>query len=290
MTSLTLKAPAKINLCLRILDRRADGYHELSMLMKKVSLWDEIHLEKTDGPLELTAGGCDFPAEKNLALRAARELQQVSGTCCGVRIQLTKKIPIGAGLGGGSSDAAAVLKGLNQLWKLHWPTEKLAEIGVKLGADVPFFLYEGPAWVRGIGEKVTPIPKLSKCWIILIYPGAGVDTPWAYRVWDERKEEPVPSERERVEALTQGNQDVSVPRAFAQLLEILYNDFEAVVLPKFPEIAEAKSALQKAGAAGVLMSGSGSAVFGLFEMKEERDRALKKLDASPQWQVFTAEN
>lgn len=277
MISLMLKAPAKINLCLHILGRRPDGYHELSMLMEKISLCDEIRLEKTSGSIELLDDATDIPPEKNLALRAAQGLHEVSASSWGVRIQLTKKIPIGGGLGGGSSDAAAVLKGLNQLWELNWPVEKLAEIGVKLGADVPFFLYDGPALVQGIGEKVNPQRKLPKLWMILLYPGVAVDTRWAYQEWDRNQ-------------LTQGNHDVSLPRTFAELLEILHNDFEAVVFPKFPEVAAAKSALQKAGSPGALMSGSGSAVFGLFETKEERDRAFKKLVVSPSWQVFTAEN
>lgn len=279
MAFLTLQAPAKINLALRILGRRADGYHELSMLMEKISLCDEVGLEKTSGPLQLEAEGCDFPPEKNLALRAALALQEVADTWLSVRIYLKKMIPMGAGLGGGSSDAAAVLKGLNRIWELNWPVEKLSAIGVKLGADVPFFLYDGPALVQGKGERVIPQRKLPKLWIILIYPGIAVDTKWAYGAWDERKEE-----------LTQGNHDVSVPRAFEELLEILRNDFEGVVFPKFPEIESAKSALQKAGAPGTLMSGSGSAVFGLFETKEKRDRAFEKLVVGANWQVFTAEN
>lgn len=289
MDSLSLKAPAKINLALHILGRRADGYHELSMLMEKISLCDEIRLEEVTGPLELRAEGCDFPPEKNLAYRTAKALREAADTRFSARIYLKKVIPIGAGLGGGSSDAAAVLKGLNQLWELNWPNEKLAEIGVKLGADVPFFLYDGPAIVRGIGEKVIP-RRIPQMWIILIYPGVAVDTAWAYRLWDKRKEEPVPSEHKRVEALTQGNHDVSVPPDFGGLLEILHNDFEAVVFPKFPEIQSARSALQKAGVPGTLMSGSGSAVFGLFATKEERERGLGKLVVRPNWKVFAVEN
>lgn len=304
MTSLKLLAPAKLNLCLRILDRRKDGYHPLAMLMEKISLCDGLVLEKLSKGIELIDSS-DIPKEKNLGFRAAKMLHEVSfgfaqdrsASSWGVRIQLTKKIPMGAGLGGGSSDAAAVLKGLNQLWKLNWPVAKLAEVGVKLGADVSFFLYDGPAIVEGIGERVKPIPKLPKLWIILIYPGVAVDTAWAYRAWDEAwQNKPVLSE---VEVLTQENQSVSVlarqsfrggTRAFKGLLEILHSDFEKVVFPKFPEIQEAKRALLNAGAQGALMSGSGSAVFGLFGTKDKRDRAFEKLVVSPNWQVFTAEN
>ena len=289
MASLTLRAPAKINLALHILVRREDGYHELAMLMEKISLCDEIRLEKTTSAIELV-DTTDIPPEKNLAFRAAKRLHEVSAASWGVRIQLAKKIPMGAGLGGGSSDAAAVLKGLNQIWELDWPVKKLSEIGVQLGADVPFFLSDGPALVRGIGERVIPQRQCPKLWIILIYPGVAIDTKWAYRAWDQNQLALSEARQGRVEVLTQGNQDVSLPRTFEELLEILHNDFEAVVFPKFPEIVAAKSALQQAGAPGTLMSGSGSSVFGLFETKEERERAVKKLTVSPRWQVTTAEN
>lgn len=287
MSVLNLLAPAKINLCLHILGRRENGYHNLAMLMEKVSLYDQIGLEKIPEGIELIDSGLGFPPEKNLAYRAAKSLHEVSASSCGVRIRLSKNIPMGGGLGGGSSDAATVLKGLNQLWGLDWPVERLAEIGVKLGADVPFFLYEGPALVEGIGDKVMPQRKLPKLWIILLNPGISVETAWAYRQWDDQR-------------LTQQNHSVSVhalrsfseggPRSFKELVAILHNDFEEIVFAKFPEIKAAKENLLKAGAAGALMSGSGATASGLFETEKERDRALKKMMVGPKWQVFTAEN
>ncbi len=263
-----LLAPAKINLFLKILGRRSDGYHDLSMVMEKISLCDEIVLEKIPNGIELVNPIPGVPTEKNLVCRAAQAFKR-----SGVRIHLTKKIPMGGGLGGGSSDAAAVLKSLNRLWELNWPTEKLAEVGVRLGADVPFFLYDGPAKVEGIGDRISPLERLPKLSIILINPGIFVSTPWAYSAWDESRSL-APRNR-----LTQQNHDVRLPAAldFGGIIKLLHNDFETVVFPKFPEIKEAKEKLLEVGAEGALMSGSGSSVFGLFETAEKRDSAFEKL-------------
>lgn len=284
-----LLSPAKINLVLRILNRREDGYHSLSMVMEKVSLCDEIVLEKTDFDIEVVMEpSSDIPLEKNLAWRAASLLREVSGSKRGVKIGLKKAIPMGGGLGGGSSNAAAVLKGLNKLWELDWPVPRLAGVGVQLGADVPFFLYDGPAWVEGIGDKITPLKRLPKLAIILINPGVPVSTPWAYQMWDANKCQALTGQGGK--DLTQENQSVRPPCTFQEVLEGLHNDFEAVVFPHHPEIRRAKEALLKAGAEGALMSGSGSTVFGVFETKGERDRALGRLKIKPDWRVFAAEN
>ena len=280
MSYLKILSPAKINLCLHILGRRRDGYHNLSMLMEKVSLCDELTFEKIPSGIEVLSETLDVPVEENLVTKAARLFQEVCGTSCGVRIHLAKKIPMGGGLGGGSSDAAAVLKGLNELWGLHWPISKLAAVGVKLGADVPFFIYDGPAKVEGIGEQITPLKKFPKLWIILINPGVHVATPNAYNLWDQK---------ERMN-LTQQNQSVRDSGTFEGVIQVLHNDFESVVIPEYPAIQMAKDTLLHAGASGALMSGSGSTVFGLFETKEKRDRALKKIKTEPKWQVFAVEN
>ena len=195
--------------------------------------------------------------------------------------KLTKKIPVGGGLGGGSSDAATVLKGLNTLWGLNWPVERLAKLGVQLGADVPFFLYDGPAKVEGIGDLITPLEKLPNLSIILINPGIHVATPWAYSTWDKKSKK-----RE----LTQENQSVRSLCTFAEVIQGLHNDFEEVVIPEYPEIQKVKEALTNAGAQGALMSGSGSTVFGLFKTVGARDWALEKIDKKPAWQVFAVEN
>lgn len=270
-----LLAPAKINLSLYIFDRLENGYHNLCSIMEKVSLFDEIEIEKRND------GKIGFNDPKNLVFRAASALQAASGTKFGVDIQLTKKIPMGAGLGGGSSDAATVLTGLNQLWELEWPLDKLTQIGAKLGSDIPVFLENHPGLVEKSGEKVTFLPKLPTFWAILIYPGVHVATPWAYQALDEYR---------ATNRLTVKNQHVSVPRTFGELLKILHNDFEEVVFGQHPEIRFAKETLGSVGAEGVLMSGSGSTVFGLFATEAKRDRALEKLEMKPSWQCFKVEN
>ncbi|MDO8527992.1 MAG: 4-(cytidine 5'-diphospho)-2-C-methyl-D-erythritol kinase [Deltaproteobacteria bacterium] len=309
MSILHLKAPAKINLSLHILGRRANGYHDLSMIMEKVSLCDEITLEKIDSGIELVTGpwpaprrsgslvpAVPGPKEENLAYKSAALLQNVSASSCasscGVRITLTKNIPMGGGLGGGSSDAATVLKGLNTLWNLNWPPQKLAEIGVKLGADVPFFIYDGPALVEGIGDEIKPLDKLPNLWIILVNPGVHVATPWAYSAWDNRRsvQNVSASSCEPGKNLTEKNQSVRSRHTLEEVIQVLHNDFESVVIPEYPEIQRVKEALLKAGALGALMSGSGSTVFGLFETKETRDNAVNKIEKKPEWQVFAVDN
>lgn len=275
------KSPAKINLSLKILDRRPDGYHTIFSLMEKISLFDELKFEKIPSGIEVICPDVDVPLEKNLVYKAAKLLHEESGSSCGVRIQLSKKIPMGAGLGGGSSNAATVLKGLNQLWGLHWPLERLAKLGVQLGADVPFFIYDGPAQIEGIGDKITSLTKLPNLSIILINPGVHVSTPWAYQQWDMTG---------RGNPLTPQNRSVTSARAFAEIVQELHNDFESVVIPEHPEIQSAKKVLKNVGSSGVLMSGSGSTVFGLFETKELRDRALDKIEKREKWQVFAVEN
>ena len=287
--TLHLLSPAKINLHLSILGRRPDGYHNLSMLMEKVSLFDELTLEEIPKGIELVDALPDVPQEKNLVFKAARLLQEVSGADRGVRIHLKKNIPMGGGLGGGSSNAATVLKGCNELWGLHWSVERLVPLAAKLGADVPFFLYEGPAKVAGIGDIITPLESLPKLWIIIINPGVSVPTPWAYSAWDDTRCQ-APGETLR-KGLTVENLNVREPRTFGGVLQALHNDFESVVIPEYPEIQKAKEVLEQVGARGVLMSGSGSSVFGLFETKEAREAAAKKIGGKPQGaQVFAVEN
>lgn len=296
MEPLKLLSPAKINLSLRILNRRSDGHHNLLMVMEKISLFDEIIFEKIPSGIELAGSPPDVPVEKNLAYRAAKLLQESSGVAVGARLQLSKRIPMGGGLGGGSSNAATVLKGLNVLWDLKYSTEKLAQIGVRLGADVPFFIHDGPALVGGIGDLIKPLKKIAKLWIILVNPGVHVSTPLAYQMWDKKgcaEKGSDPSGRGG-KSLTQKNQNVrdftTFQGTFGDLLQVLRNDFEGVVFPEFPEIQRAKEILVKAGAGGALMSGSGSTVFGLFETKEGRERAFAEIKRKRGWRIFLAEN
>lgn len=271
----TILAPAKINLCLHVLGKRPDGYHDLLMLMQRVSLYDRIDLTLTreegvrvhcDG-LVLAAG------EENIASRAARRMLDLAGSPSGIEIVISKTIPVAAGLGGGSSDAAAVLSGLNEALGLELSREELMREGVKLGADVPFFLYESAAWARGIGDLLSPAPKLPDVTYVLVNPGIAVATAWVYQNLQ------LTSTRQ-VDKLPQFS--ATVPSLIGQL----HNDLEPVTIGRFPVIAQVKERLLEAGAEGALMSGSGATVFGVFADKVEAERAADKLKGESGWRVF----
>lgn len=280
MYEITIRAPAKVNTLLRVISRRSDGYHDLQMVMVPLSLFDEIQLTLQPSGIDLTVEGNvdkDMAGEKNLAYRAAKILSDECGKGLGVYIELTKRIPVAAGLGGGSSDAAAVLKGLNDLWELDLCPDELAKIGKSLGADVPFFCYDGPAFVEGIGDRVEVYNSFPNLSFLLVNPGFAVSTPWIYKQWDLQLT--LPNSGARVRPLFQ---------VFSDVIASLHNDLERVTIPANPEIASIKDALRDAGAEGVLMSGSGPTVFGVFADKNSRDAAREHID-DKRWQVFSAE-
>lgn len=265
-------APAKVNLFLRILGRREDGYHLLDSLMLPVSLCDEIRI-RLDGAVSddrpassaRICLSCDNPRipsdETNLAYRAAALVCREAGLTARVSLHLIKRIPAGAGLGGGSSDAAAVLKGLNSLLRLGWSEARLCELGLRLGADVPFFIPCRPARVTGIGEELRPAGLVGRRWLVLVVPAFGVSTPWAYQRFDQLVGATVPPPTISVSA-------DSWPPPVACV-----NDLERAVLPAHPLLQQLKNMLLSAQAEVALMSGSGSAVFGLFGRKEAAQRA-----------------
>ncbi|MFH0799647.1 MAG: 4-(cytidine 5'-diphospho)-2-C-methyl-D-erythritol kinase [Pseudomonadota bacterium] len=297
MREIAIKAPAKVNTILRVLSRRPDGYHDLEMVMVSLSLADDIDIALAPSGIELHAEGAHdsgMAGEKNLAWRAAALLAQASGTKAGARIRLVKRIPVAAGLGGGSSDAAAVLKGLNRLWQLGLDAEHLAALGAKLGADVPFFCHDGPAFVEGIGDRVSPLHGFPNLSILLINPGFAVSTPWVYGQWDLQRA-PRATERPALnatEGLTPNERNARVRPLFKDLgavVSSLHNDLEAVAIPAHPEIARIKDFLMDTGAAGALMSGSGPTVFGVFEDAPRRDAALGAAHGEG-WRVFAADS
>jgi 4-diphosphocytidyl-2-C-methyl-D-erythritol kinase len=268
MRQFHLLAPAKINLSLRIVGRRPDGYHLLDSLMMPLRLCDEITIQADDGPAGITLSCSDpaLPADAtNLAYRAAALLSRECGIQQRLALSLHKRIPAGAGLGGGSSDAAAVLKGLNALLTLGLSEERLRQLGAQLGADVPFFIPCRPARVEGIGEILTTVPALPHRWIVLVVPPFGVATPWAYRQFDTL---PADNATDASPAYTSGQW----PDRSA-----LINDLERAVIPAHPQIAAIKSALRGCGAEGALMSGSGSSVFGVFAEQNRAEQAAKAL-------------
>jgi len=269
-SSLTLKAPAKINLFLKVVNRRPDGYHEIESVMQKISLFDILHLSRQGNSITLSCPGSSVPEnEGNLVYRAVQAFFAAAGIAPGVHIVLEKNIPVAAGLGGGSSDAATVLLGLNMLWGAELEFERLMDIGLQLGADVPFFVQDcGMAVATGIGEQLKRIEAIGDYWIVLVNPGFAVSTKWVYDNFPLTSySNPYILARGRK---MPGDFHVDSPG----LLEELGNDLEAVAVKRYPEIGDIKKELKQAGAAAALMSGSGPTVFGLFSEKEEAQRSF----------------
>lgn len=266
---LSLRAPAKINWFLRVLSRRDDGYHEIVSVIQCVSLYDEISFERSGS---IIVEGMDIPPSENLVYRAAVALRRYASYRGGARITVKKRIPIAAGLGGGSSDAACTLQGLNALWELGVPREDLQSIGSDIGSDVPFFFQAPLALVEGRGEKVTGYPARSSLWLVLAKPAVGISSSWAYSAFDK-----VPS------TLTKRSPDIKLfcrtldERDVRTLARFLANDLESVVLGECPAVGEIKRLLLEHGAAASLMSGSGPTVFGVFGAREAAEKALGAL-------------
>ncbi len=278
MKTLTLSAPAKINYLLDVIGKRSDGYHTLRMIMQRVNLCDKITLTLTNIPgINVTCnskGAPDGPA--NIAWKAARAVLDLAETDCGVNISITKNIPVAAGLGGGSSDAASVLMGMNELLHLSLTEQQLMETGTKLGADVPFFIFKKTALAEGIGDELTPLPDMPPCWILLVNPGVHVSTAWVYRSLQ----------------LTNKRKLNMLPEFFGSIedvVSILSNDLEEVTIPAFPVIAEIKNRLIDMGAVGSMMSGSGPTVFGVFKSFDTAEIARREITIGNNWFAATVE-
>jgi 4-diphosphocytidyl-2-C-methyl-D-erythritol kinase len=263
-------APAKVNLGLEILHRRPDGYHELETVFYRIALADTIELHDRSNGSSMT---CDDPAlgvgPDNLCLRAVEALRRVTSIDRGVHVVLHKRIPTGAGLGGGSSDAAAVLKGLNDRWSAGLSLERLKEIGATLGSDVPAFLGGPLAFGSGRGEILEDLPSVFPHWLVCVTPPVSVSTSWAYGhlQWHTRPDRT--SLRERyLRALPD----------LGALDRMLTNDFEDTVLPAYPQIADVKHRLREAGCEAALMSGSGSSVFGLTKDRTSAEAVARHFD------------
>jgi 4-diphosphocytidyl-2-C-methyl-D-erythritol kinase len=267
--TLNIDAPAKLNLYLKVVGRRADGYHLLQTLMVKLSLADQVELTLGGAGIRLDVRGSDLSAgSDNLAVRAAKSFFREIGETPAVHIVLCKNIPLSAGLGGGSSDAAAVLSGLNELYDRPVDEPRLAEIGLILGADVPFFLFPGSsAWAEGVGERLQAGPDLSGNYFLLVYPGFGISTSEVYKKYKLELTSTHPSH------IFSGLNE----RSFT-IGPDLHNDLEMVVLPEKPELGRIKALLRSAGAIGALMSGSGATVFGAFSTKRDMEHARVRLE------------
>lgn len=265
MIALHLLCPAKVNLYLKVVGRRPDGYHELVSVLQPLSLADDLELHYDPGGQGLDFF-CDHPAlpqdESNLAVRAVQLFQRHTGCRGGLRLVLRKKIPVAAGLGGGSSDAAGVLLGLRALMAPELPANELHHLARQLGADVPFFLLGGPALARGIGEILEPL-KLPATWLVLVNPGLAVSTAWVYR----QLQPPFTPAPQRDRAFW----EQTPPERW------LHNDLEEVTSRWYPEIGWLKKKLLELGAQAALMSGSGPTVFGLFSGEAAASQAAAVL-------------
>jgi 4-diphosphocytidyl-2-C-methyl-D-erythritol kinase len=264
-SSLSLKAPAKINLFLKVLNRRPDGYHEIESVMLKIALFDILRFSRHGKTISLSCQGSKVSeGPENLVYRAAEAFFSATGKTPGVRIILEKNIPVAAGLGGGSSDAAAVLLGLDRLFGVNLGRDRLLEIGLRLGADVPFFVHDySSAAATGIGENLEEAGLLHDYWIVLVNPGFALSTKWVYENF------PLTSCANPYILARGRNRSNDYHVVSPGLVEEFGNDLEAVSISRYPEIGDIKKELKKAGASAALMSGSGPTVFGLFPGKEE---------------------
>jgi 4-diphosphocytidyl-2-C-methyl-D-erythritol kinase len=263
---------------LHVLRKRPDGYHDVAMLMQRVALYDRLALTLTDEPgVRVVCPGLELPpGGENIAARAARRMLELAGASGGVDIVIDKEIPAAAGLGGGSSDAAAVLMGLNDMLNLGLDCAALMAEGVRLGADVPFFIFGDAAWATGIGDRLEKVEDLPPLWYVLVNPDLAVSTAWAYQNL----------------GLTSKIEAAKLPRfsrTMAGVVGLLHNDLERVTAGRYPLVAKVKEELAASGAAGVLMSGSGPTVFGVFSDEALARKAADKLRLHADWRVFVVQ-
>jgi 4-diphosphocytidyl-2-C-methyl-D-erythritol kinase len=280
---IVVRAPAKVNLLIRVLDRLPNGYHELWSLMHTVDLFDHlrIRLNPDRQGLALVCGDAPLPVDRgNLVYRAADLVLQRAGRSVGVEMELTKVIPLSAGLGGGSSDAAATLYGLAHLLNLDWTQAEFCEAGAALGSDIPFFFRAPCAVVRGWGQEVTPCSLKGERWVVLVNPGFPIQTKWAY--------EQLASQRTGILPLGEFSKrvDRQLSLSWEEVEETMENDFEAPLFPFYPILGFIKEKLLSLGAQAALLSGSGATVFGIFHTPEEARQAATLLRRDTKWRIF----
>lgn len=268
---ISLNAHAKINLSLDVLSRREDGYHNLQMIMQTIQLHDTVNVSEIQTGIEIQCQAPYVPNNSsNIAYKAAELLLGSYKINKGVRIVIDKKIPVAAGLAGGSSDAAAVLKGINTLFNLGIELSELMKIGKTIGADVPYCLLGGTALAEGIGEKLTPIKPLENIPLVLVKPKIGVSTAWVYKNLNLDNISIRPDTKELITAIEEGN--------IRFVAENMSNVLESVTAPRYPIIDKIKKDLTDKGAIGSMMSGSGPTVFGIFENSTTAQAAKKALN------------
>ncbi len=269
-----LKALAKINLGLDVLGRRENGYHDVRMIMQSIYLYDHVTIEKQAEPgIQLVTNLHYLPVdEKNIAYKAAKMLMEEFQIAGGVKIILEKHIPVAAGMAGGSSNAAAVLVGMNRLFELNLSQQELMDRGVQLGADVPYCVMRGTVLAEGIGEVLTPLAPLPKCYILIAKPAISVSTKVVYEKLDSKKIEDHPD----IDAIIAGLEEQNLEKVAASMGNVL----ERVTVDDYPIIDDIKKVMMEAGALNAMMSGSGPTVFGIFADKKTAKEAQKKVRSS----------
>lgn len=293
-----MSAPGKVNLILRVLDRRPDTYHNLWSVMQAIELADELIAEQ-DGAsrgIRLTCEGADLPAGPgNLAYQAAERVLARLGRRDGIRLVLRKRLPLAAGLGGGSSDAAATIQALAMLFETGWSRVQMAELGQTIGSDVPFFFYGGTALVEGRGERVTPLQLQGEGWLLLVHPGFSISTAGAYaRLADSRRTGRTEmggggsSRIPQAPALpwsTRADEEPAVV-AWEKLVASLENDFGPVMELEHPILRDIRLLLLDRGARAALLAGSGSTVFGVFSSEAEATEAAAGIKGHSEWRLW----
>lgn len=271
-----LRAPAKVNLILRVLDRLPNGYHNLWSLMQTVELTDSFRfrLNRNSRDITLQCDHADLPTDRsNLIYRAAELVLNRATIDAGVDITVNKRIPLAAGLGGGSSDAATTIVGLTRLFKLDWSEHNMAQLGATLGSDVPFFFSAPSAVIRGWGQDVTPVTVTGQRWMVLVNPGFPIETKWAYEFLSSTRGsvKPLAEAVRRVERMGS--------LSWEQVIQLMENDFEEALLPQYPQLARLKTDLLSAGAEAALLSGSGATVIGVFPDEATAVHAKESVNA-----------
>lgn len=271
MNQIELKALAKINLGLDVLGRRENGYHDVRMVMQSIYLYDEVKIERTEAPGITLASNLSFlpTGEGNIAYKAARLLIEEFQISDGIRITLNKHIPVAAGLAGGSSNAAAVLFGMNRLFRLGLTQEELMARGVRLGADVPYCIMRGTVLAEGIGEKLSVLPAMPKCTVLIAKPPVSVSTKVVYEALDAQNIAKHPN----IDGIIEGLERHSLKQVAACMGNVL----EDVTIPMHPVIEQIKQEMKDAGALNAMMSGSGPTVFGLFESRAAAREAQRRI-------------
>lgn len=269
-----LRAYAKINLGLDVLCRREDGYHDVKMIMQTIQMYDMLEMEKSEKPgIHLTTNLSYIPVnENNLVYKAAKLLMDQYGVEEGITINLNKFIPVAAGMAGGSSDAAATLVGVNKMFQLGLTRQQLMELGVKIGADVPYCVMRGTALAEGIGEKLTVLPPMPPCYVLIGKPGISVSTKFVYTNLNLGPDTHHPDIDGMIQALEKGD--------LYGITDRMENVLEKVTIPEYPVIETIKNHMKAHGAVNAMMSGSGPTVFGIFDDKEKAEYACEKLKES----------